>query len=92
MLGFNLSEDIPNFTNHYISETNMRCGICIRELWHYMSKTIELLKEFHFLVRVLNKPDKSRREEIFGVCKIFVRKLMDYFFILIDLGTTSFGN
>ena len=92
MLGFNLSEYIPNFTNHDISERIMRCGIFIRELWHYMSKTIELLKELHFLVRFLNKPDKRRREEIFGVRKIFVRKLMDYFFILIDLETTSFGN
>ena len=30
VLGFNLSEDIPNLTNRYISESNMRCEICIR--------------------------------------------------------------
>ena len=30
VLGCNLSEDIPNFTNHDISESNMRCYLCIR--------------------------------------------------------------
>ena len=29
-LGLYLSEDISNFTNHDISESNMRCDICIR--------------------------------------------------------------
>ena len=37
MLGFNLSEGIPNFTNHDISESNIRCDIFIRELWHCWS-------------------------------------------------------
>ena len=57
-----------------------------------MSVKVELLKELHFLVRALNKPDTSQREEIFGVCKTFITKLTDYFFTIIDLGTTSFGN
>ena len=43
-LGLYLSEDISNFTNHDISESNMICEICIRELCHNMSKNIELLK------------------------------------------------
>ena len=30
MSGLDLSGDIPNFTNHDISESNMRCDICIR--------------------------------------------------------------
>ena len=30
VLGFNSSEEIPDFTNHDISESNMRCGICIK--------------------------------------------------------------
>ena len=38
MLGFNLSEEITNFTNPDTSESNMRCEICIRELWHDMFK------------------------------------------------------
>ena len=67
MLGFNLSEDIPNFTNNYISERNMRCDIFIRELWHDMSIKIEQLKELNFLVRDFKKPDKSPIEEIFVV-------------------------
>ena len=61
VLGFNLSEDIPNFTDYDISESNIRCEICIRELWNDMSKQIELLRELHFLARALNKPDKSSR-------------------------------
>ena len=72
-MGFNLSEDIPNFTNHDISKKNMKYQICIIELWHNMSQTIEILKELHFLVRALNKPDKSLKEEIFGVGKKFIR-------------------
>ena len=55
-----------------------------------MSKKIELLKELHFLVRALNKIDKSPEEEIFRVCKNFIENLTDYFFIILDLGTTSF--
>ena len=55
-------------------------------------KTISILKKLHFLVRALNKPDISHREEIFGVCKKFITKLIDYFFTIIDLGNASFGN
>ena len=36
VLGLDLSEDITNFINHDIPERNMRCEICIRELWHEM--------------------------------------------------------
>ena len=43
-------------------------------------------------MRDLNKFDNSPGEEIFGVCKKIIRKLTDYFFVIIDLGTTSFGN
>ena len=92
MLGFNSSEDIPEFAINDISEINMRCDICIRELWHYMYKTIELLKELHFLVRALNKLDICPREEIFGFCKKIITKLTDYFFTIINLGTESFGS
>ena len=57
-----------------------------------MSKKVDILKELHFLVRALNKPDTSPRENIFGVCKKIRTELTDYFFTIIDLGTTSFGN
>ena len=43
-------------------------------------------------MRAFNKPDKIFREEIFGVCKNIVRRLTDYFFMKIYLGTASFGN
>ena len=40
VLGFDLSEGITNFTNHDISESNMRCEIFIRELRQDMSKKV----------------------------------------------------
>ena len=40
----------------------------------------------------LKKVGKRPGEGIFGVCKIFIRKLADYFFFIIDLGNKSFGN
>ena len=43
-------------------------------------------------MRELNKSDTSPREEIFGVCKRFITNLTDYFFRIINLGTSSFGN
>ena len=57
-----------------------------------MSIKVELLKELHFFVRSLNKPDTIPREKIFGVCKKIITKLTDDFFTLIDLGTASYGN
>ena len=36
VLGFNSSEEILKFTNYDISKINMRCYICIKELWHDM--------------------------------------------------------
>ena len=92
LLGLDSSEDTPNFTNHEISESNMRCNIFIGELCKDISKIFELLKELNVLVRYLNKIDNRHGEYIFGVCKKFIRKLTDYFFMIIDLGTASFGN
>ena len=66
VLGFNSSEEIPKFTNYDISESNMRCDIFIKEMWHEMSNKIKLLMKLHFLVRALNKPDIIPREEFFG--------------------------
>ena len=47
VLGFNSIEEIPNFTNYDISDSNMRCEMCIKELWHDMSRKVDLLKELH---------------------------------------------
>ena len=44
VLGFNSSEGIINFTNHDISDSNMRCEVCIKELWDDMSRKVDLLK------------------------------------------------
>ena len=55
-------------------------------------KKVELLKKLHFIVRALNKPDISPREEIFVVCKKFSKELTDNFFTIIDSGTGLFVN
>ena len=44
VLGFNSTEEIPNFTNYDISDSNMRCEVCIKELWDDMSIKFDLLK------------------------------------------------
>ena len=92
VLGFDSSEEITHFNNHDISYKTMRCGDCIKELWDDMSRKIVILKELHAIVKALNKNFKVPGEETFGVCKKFITKLTDYFFSIIDLGTTSFGN
>ena len=43
-------------------------------------------------MRTLNKIDKRPGEDIFVVCKKSIIKLTDYFFVVLDLGTESFGN
>ena len=52
----------------------------------------ELLRELNNLVRDLNKIDKKPSDIIFGASKTFIRKLIYYFFNMIDLGTASFRN
>ena len=43
VLGFNSSEGITNFNNHDISDSNMRCEVCIKELWDDMSRKFDVL-------------------------------------------------
>ena len=92
MLGFNSSEDLTNFTNHDISDYNMRCEVCIKEIWNDMSRNSDLLKKVHSLVKALNKNYISPREGKYGVCKTFKTRLTKYFFTVIGLGTASFEN
>ena len=86
-----ISKIMNIFTNHDISESNKSCVICIRALWQDMSKTIELFKYLYFLLRALNKVDRSPREEILSVGKKII-KITDYFIMILDLGTESFVN
>ena len=92
MLGLDSSEAIPNFTNHEILESNIICNIFMRKLWKVMSKKIEPLRELHVLVRSLKTIDKRPGEDIVGVCKKIIRKLTDYFFMILDLESASFVN
>ena len=57
-----------------------------------MSRKIVILKELHALVKALNNNFKVPSEETFEVNIKFITKLTDYFFSMINLGTTSFGN
>ena len=77
VLGFNSSEGITNFTNHDILDSNMICEMCIKGLWDDMSRKIDLLKEFHSLVKSFKKNYKVPREDKYGVCKKFITKLTD---------------
>ena len=63
VLRFDSSEEITHFNNHDISYKNMRCGVCIKELWDDMSGKINLLKELHILVKALNKNFKVLGEK-----------------------------
>ena len=87
LLGLDESEDINDFTNHDISERNIKCDICITELWNDMFKN-DILKE----VRALNKIDRKPRDCIFGVLNKIIRKIIDYFFVILGLGNASFRN
>ena len=83
VLGFNSSEGITNFNNHDISYSNRRCEVCIKQLWDYMSRKIDLLKELNLLVKALNKNYKFPSEDKCGVegkyivCKNIITKLTD---------------
>ena len=63
VLGFISGEGITNFTNHDISDSNIRCEVCIKELWDEMSIKVDLLKKLHSLLKAINKSNKNKREE-----------------------------
>ena len=42
LLGLDSSEDIPNFSNNLISESNINFDIFITELYYYMSKKLDI--------------------------------------------------
>ena len=55
-----------------------------------MSRKMEILKELYALVKALNRK-KITGSRGFGVCKIFITTLTEYFFPTFGLGTTSVG-
>ena len=67
VLGFNSSKEITNFNNHDISNRNMRCEVCIKQLWVDMSREIDRLKDLHSLVKALNKNYKFPSKDKCGV-------------------------
>ena len=64
VLGFDSSEEITHLNNNDISYKNMRCAVCIKELWDEISRKIDLLKELHILVKALYKNFKVPGEKI----------------------------
>ena len=89
VLGFDSSEEITLFNNHDISDKNMRCADCIKNYGMTCQEKMEILKELHALVKALNR--KKNGSKGFGVCKIFITTLTEYFFSTFGLGTTSVG-
>ena len=83
VLGLNSSDNYPELTNHQISEGNIKREECTGQLWNGMTKN-SLLKERNILVQSLKKIDNEHGDFIFGFCKYFLVKLMDYFFTITD--------
>ena len=54
-LGLDSSDELTHFNNHDISDKNMTCADCIKNLWDDMARKTKLLKELHALV--LPKPN-----------------------------------
>ena len=58
-LGLDSSFELTHFNNHDISDKNMTCADCIKNLWDDMSrKKTEILKELHALVKALSTKKK----------------------------------
>ena len=85
------SEDIPNFTSHDISESNIKCETCTRQLWSDTSKKI-VIEGTTFLLKDLNNIDNKPGDCIFNVCKKTIRTLIYYFFTNIDEETALLEN
>ena len=64
VLGFNSSEGITDFTNYDISDSNMRCDVCIKELWDDMSRKVDLLKNIKFTCEGLKQKLQSYHTSI----------------------------
>ena len=90
-LGLDSSDELTHFNNHDISDKNMTCADCIKNLWDDMSRKMEILKELHALVKALSIKKRITGSKAFGVCKIFITSLTEYFFSTFGLGNTSFG-
>ena len=54
-LGLDSSDELIHFNNHDISDNNMTCADCIKNLWDDMSRKTEILKELHALVKALSR-------------------------------------
>ena len=65
LMGLHSSENITDFTNYDISESNLKCEKCTRQMCNDMEK-VELLKEQHILVRLLKIIDNEPGYYIFG--------------------------
>ena len=73
----NYGTQIVNSTTSNVKYAQDNCGMIRKEKF-------KLSEELHILVRQLNNIDNEPGDCIFGVCKSFIRKLMDDFFTIID--------
>ena len=57
-LGTDSSDQLTHFNNHDISDKNMTCADCIKNIWDDMVRKTKLLKELHALVKALSMKKK----------------------------------
>ena len=57
-LGLDSSDELTHFNNHDISDKNMTCADCIKNLWDDMPRKTKILKELHALVKALSRKKK----------------------------------
>ena len=71
VLGFNSSEEITNFTNYDISDSNMRCEVCIKKPVEWHVKKILPTEIITFTCKGLKQTwHNSQRRNIWSMQKI----------------------
>ena len=66
-LGIDSSDELTHFNNHDISDKNMTCADCIKNLWDDMARKTKLLKELHALVKALSMKKKYKFKSIWSL-------------------------
>ena len=85
------SDELTHFNNHEISDKNMTCADCIKNLWDDMARKNENTKGITCTCEGLINENKITGSKAFGVCKTFITSLTEYFFSKFGLGNTSLG-
>ena len=79
-LGLDSSDELTHFNNHDISDKNMTCADCIKNLWDDMARKTKNTKGITCTCEGLINGKKITGSKAFGVCKTFITSLTEYFF------------